>query len=356
MREQGLGALGARPSDAEATLAFSALIDLFDGIDSEALADVPPPQRHALEVALLRAAPVGPPRGTQAVAVGALNALRVVSTRTPLLVAIDDVEWLDSPSATALAFVGRRLDSTDVRFLLARRPGASPPLEQALEPGGLEHRRIALLSFAATRRLLHERLGLSVPRQVMRQIVDVTLGNPLFALEIGRTLTERGMPAIGQDLRCPRPSTTSSDARGCAPGRRPAVAARRRARPRTRQRGSRGLEGQDALDEAIELGVPIVEGADVRASHPLLAAAATRAAFDDDRRAAHHALASVVSEEQLRVRHLALATPEPDRARATAVGEAAADAAGRGAPHAAVELAEHALRLTPADAGSAPRG
>jgi DNA-binding CsgD family transcriptional regulator len=348
-REHGVRVLAARPSDAEATLAFSALIDLFDGVDSEELADVPAPQRHALEVALLRAAPVGPPRGTHAVAVGALNALRVVSTRTPLLVAIDDIEWLDSPSATALAFVGRRLDSPDVRFLLARRPGASPPLEQALEPGGLEHRRIAPLSFAATRRLLHARLGLSVPRQVMRQIVDVTLGNPLFALEIGRTLTERGMPAIGEDLPVPE---AVDDLLGTRVAALPAGVRRLLLAvalgPGLDSEDLVALEGQDALDEAIELGVLTVEGADVRASHPLLAAAATRAAFDDDRRAAHRALASVVSEEQLRVRHLALATPEPERALATAVAEAAAEAAGRGAPHAAVELAEHALRLTPA--------
>jgi DNA-binding CsgD family transcriptional regulator len=350
-REQGLRVLAARPTDAEATLAFSALIDLFDGIDSEELAAVPAPQRHALDVALLRAAPSGPPRGTHAVAVGVLNALRVVSARAPLLVAVDDVEWLDAPSASALVFVGRRLDAGDIRFLLARRPGGATPLEQALEAGGLEHCRIDPLSFAAMRGLLHARLGLSVPRQVMRRIVDVTVGNPLFALELGRTLIERGVPAIGEDLPVPEAVDDLLGTRvaGLPHGVRKLLLTVALS-PGLDVDQLVELEGQDTLDEAIELGVLVVDRADVRASHPLLAAAATRAATDEDRRAVHRTLAAVVSENQLRVRHLALATSEPDRALATTVAVAAGDAAGRGAAHAAVELAEHALRLTPAGA------
>ena len=348
--EQALRVLRARPSDAEATLAFSALIDLFDGVGSDELADVAAPQRRALDAALLRAAPVEPTGGTHAVAVAALSALRVLSARTPLLVAVDDVEWLDPPSSAALAFVGRRLDSRDVRFLLARRPGVAPPLEQALEPGGLAQCRIAPLSFAATRRLLHARLGLSVPRQVMRRIVDVTLGNPLFALEIGGSLLERGVPAIGEDIPIPE---AIEDLLGPRVGALPdgvrrlllAVALS----PGLAVEDLVELEGQEVVDEAIERRVLVVEGGDGRASHPLLAAAAKRAATDDDRRSVHRALASVIREDQLRIRHLALAASEPDGALAGAVGRAAVEAAGRGAAHAAVELAEHALRLTPPD-------
>ena len=54
-RQRGMRVLVARLSDAEARLAFSALIDLFDGVASEELAGLPPPQLHALDVALLRA-------------------------------------------------------------------------------------------------------------------------------------------------------------------------------------------------------------------------------------------------------------------------------------------------------------
>jgi hypothetical protein len=122
-RERGLRVLVARPSGAEARHSFAALIDLCDGVDIGALVGVPAPQRAALEVALLRADPGGVAPAPQAIALGVLNGLRVLSGREPLLVAIDDLQWLDPPSADALEFVAGRLGSERVRFLFARRPG-----------------------------------------------------------------------------------------------------------------------------------------------------------------------------------------------------------------------------------------
>jgi DNA-binding NarL/FixJ family response regulator len=350
-RLRGRRILSARPTDAEATLSFAALIDLFDGVESDELTAVPAPQLQALEVALLRASPTDQAPGTHAIAVGFLNALRTLATRDPLLIAIDDIDCLDPPSANALAFAARRLEGGDIGLLLARRPGAASPLEQALEPGEVDYCPIEPLSIAATRRLLSRRLGLSLSRPLLRRIFDLTLGNPLFVLEVGRTLKERGPPAIGEDVPVP---DAMEDLLGTRVARLPdgvrrlllAVALS----PDLRLVHIAALAGQDALDEAIDLGVLVVDGDHVRASHPLLAAAATGHATDDERRALHHVLATVVGESQLRVRHLALASAEPDAALAGTVASAAADAAGRGAAHAAVELADHALRLTPRDA------
>jgi DNA-binding CsgD family transcriptional regulator len=137
-REQGLLVLSAQPSGAEAELSFAALIDLCEEIDAAALSAVLAPQRSALEVALLRAEPTGTPPQPHAIALGFLNGLRALAARRPVLVAVDDVQWLDAPSADALTFVARRLEDEPVRFLLARRPGARPPLELALDRGGLE--------------------------------------------------------------------------------------------------------------------------------------------------------------------------------------------------------------------------
>ena len=69
-RDQGLHVLVARPSGAEARHSFAGLIDLCDGVEEHALAVLPPPQRAALEVALLRAEPGGRPPGAQAIALG----------------------------------------------------------------------------------------------------------------------------------------------------------------------------------------------------------------------------------------------------------------------------------------------
>ena len=202
-RQRGMRVLVARPSDAEARLAFSSLIDLFDGVASEELAGLPPPQLHALDVALLRAASAGDAPETHAVGVGCLNALRAVAASDPVLIALDDIQWLDASSASALTFVARRLEGTEIRFLLARRPGPASPLELALDPRGVERVELGPLSLGAIRRILSDRLGLSVSRQLLRRIYDATLGNALFALEVGRKLVDEGPPGIGEDLPVP---------------------------------------------------------------------------------------------------------------------------------------------------------
>jgi len=354
-RQEGLRVQTARPSNAEARLAFATLIDVLDGVGGDELSDLPVPQRQALDVALLRASPSGPAPGAHAVAVGFLNALRAVAARSPLLVAVDDIEAIDAPSAAALVFAARRLEDADVRFLLARRPGPTSELEQALAPGGLELRQIGPLSFAAVRHLLLRRLGLNVSRQAMRRIVDSTTGNPLFALEVGRTLVEHGEPAIGEEIPVPEAVEDLLGTRVAAlPHDQARLLLAVALNPDLRTTQLAELAGQHSLDDAIESGILVVDGDHVRAWHPLLAAAATRHARDEEQRTLHRALAPLVADGQLRVRHLALASSEPDADLAAAVAEAAADAARRGAAHTAVELAEHALRLTPPDAAERP--
>jgi DNA-binding CsgD family transcriptional regulator len=347
-RRRRMRVLVARPSDAEATLAFAGLIDLFDGVESEALASVPAPQLNALEVALLRAAPSGAAPEPHAIALGVLNALRTLAERDPLLIAVDDVQWLDPPSASALAFAARRLEDAGVAFVLAKRPGTSSSVEQALEPAGVQRLELDALSLGATRHLLNAKLGLTLSRQLMRRIYDTTLGNPLFSLEVGRKLVEDGVPAIGEDLPVP---DAVEDLLGTRVAGLPA--AQRRLllavalSPSIRVAQLVALADRTSLADAIEAGVLVVDGDHVRASHPLLAAAATRDAPEAERRELHRALADVVAEGELRTRHLALAAAGTDAELASTVARAARDAAGHGAAHAAVELADHALRLTP---------
>jgi DNA-binding NarL/FixJ family response regulator len=347
-RERGWRVLAARPSGAEAQLSFAALIDLFDGVETGALA-VPLPQRAALEVALLRSEPAGAPPPPHAIALGFLNALRALASRQRLAVAIDDVQWLDPPSADALAFAVRRLEGARVVFLLARRPARPTVLERALENGGLERLTIGPLSLGATRRLLAERLGLSVSRQLLRRIVEATLGNPLFSLEMGRALVERGMPAIGEDIPVPdavEDMLGTRVARLSGPVRRLLLAVALCGEPRVAELAAIGDPG--GVEDAVDAGLLLVDGARVRASHPLLAAAAKKRSRPRERRELHLALAGAVADRELRALHLALATVRPDEGLAATVAAAAAGAAARGARQEAVRLAEHALRLTPA--------
>ena len=78
-RERGIRVVSTRASGAEAQLAFAGLIDLLDGVDLRSIEGLPAPQLAALEAALLRMEPNGPPIDRGAVAFGFRNALRSVA-------------------------------------------------------------------------------------------------------------------------------------------------------------------------------------------------------------------------------------------------------------------------------------
>jgi DNA-binding CsgD family transcriptional regulator len=349
-RARGMRVVAARGSGADTRLSFAALIDLLDGIADEDFVHLPRPQRSALDVALYRTEPTGLPLEAHAIALGLLSVLRSLAKQGPVLVALDDVQWLDRSSEEALAFAARRLGDERIAFLLARRPGTPADLERALERLAPQRLELRPPSLDAVRRILWQRLELTVPRHVLRQLYEATLGNPLFVLEVGRTVKEVGLPAVGEDLPVPDAvedllGTRVAGLQG--PVRRALLAVALDATIRVGQLAM--LAGPDAIDAAVEAGVLAVDGDQVRAAHPLLAAAAVREARPADRRELHGELAGVVAAGELRTRHLALAAPCPDAGLASTVAAAAASASRRGAPQAAVELAEHAMRLTPHD-------
>ena len=332
-RAGGLRVLVARPSGAEAQLSFAALIDLCEALELSAL---PAPQRVALEVALLRRSPTGEPPQPHAIGLGLRNALAACA---PVVVAIDDIQWLDSASAEALAFAARRLDGDAVGFLFARRPGPMSAVERALERRSLEQLAVGPLSPSAIRELLE-----GTPVELARRIAEATLGNPLFALEVARAL-----PAAGAELPVPAAVEDILGTRVAGLG-----ASQRRLLLAVALSADLHLDeletiasGGAAIDAALAAGVLAVDGDRVRASHPLLAAAARTAARPQERRDLHAALAHAVREPEQRALHFALATRRPDAELAARLSTAAARAAARGARPEAVALAEQALRLTP---------
>lgn len=347
---RGRVVLAARPSGAEAQLAFAALTDLLESVDLARIPALPAPQRNALEAALLRTEPAGPGVEPRSIATGLLTTLRALAEKTPVLLAIDDVQWLDAASADALAFAMRRLDGADVRFLLARRPGRPTVLEAPLRAEGMEQLDVRPLSLGATRALLFDRLGLSPPRRVVRQIFDSAGGNPLFTLEIGRVLVARGIPAIGEELPVPEAIDDLFGARidDLPPEPRKLLLAVALS-PGLQTSQLETLGSRTALEDAVEHGVLTVEEARVRASHPLVAAAARRRSKAREQREVHRELAALASSEAQRARHLALASDHADPELAATIAAAAAEASTRGARAEAVELAEYAVRLTPPD-------
>jgi DNA-binding NarL/FixJ family response regulator len=348
-REQRTRVLGARSSSAEAQMSWAGLIDLFDGVTEE-LACLPRPQLHALQVALRRVEPGDTAPEPGAIALGVLSALRSVAADAAVLVAIDDIQWLDAPSGDVLTFAARRLERDRVRFLLTRRTGSAGGIERALEPG-VERFEVGPLSLGSVRRLLLGRLHLALPRQLLRRVLDVTMGNPLFALEVGRTLQEKGLPAIGEPLPVPDDIEAllgTRVARLRAPARKLLLALALQANLDLSQLAA--VAGSAAVEDAVDAGLLQVDGDRVRASHPLLPAAARKHSRARARRELHRELATLSGSAEVRVKHLVLGAEKPDARLAAAAADAAVGASARGGRQEAVELAEHALRLTPASA------
>jgi DNA-binding CsgD family transcriptional regulator len=347
-RDQGFPVLTARVSEAEARLSFAGLADLCDGVDAEALTSLPAPQLRALEVALRRVEPAGAPPDPLAISAGFLSAVRLLADRATVLIAIDDVPAMDAASADALAFAARRLGGDRVRFMFSRRTGRLSELERVFEPKGVERLELGALSFGAIGRVLTERLGEALPRRVLRRVFETSHGNPLFAIELGRAVLERGLPAYGAALPVPELLEDLFGARVSglsAPMRRVLLAVALSAGLSQDELGA-AVE-PFAVEDALAAGLLVVERSRVRPSHPLLAAAAARRSSARERRDLHLTLASAVADQTLRARHLALAAAAPDEELAADVAAAAAVAAKRQPIQDAIELAAHALRLTP---------
>lgn len=348
---RGYLVLSARASEAEVALSFAALADLVDGVDPDVLVSLPAPQRRALEVALRRRDPVGAAPDPFAISAGFLGALRALTDRTPLLIAVDDVQWLDAASADCLWFAVRRLSGGRARFLMTSRSGRETDLERVMGPSGVEQLELAPLSVGATGQVLSQRLGLALRHRVLRQVYETSRGNPLFALELGRMLVADGMPEIGSELPVPEVNDDIFGARvrGLPDPVRRVLLAVALSGGVGRSELSTVVDPL-AIEDAIASQLVAVDRSHLRPTHPMLAAAARQQSSAQERHDLHFELASAVGDATLRARHLALATLAPDANRAKIVADAAELAATRGAVHEAEELGAHALRLTSSDA------
>jgi DNA-binding CsgD family transcriptional regulator len=351
-RDHGFLVLPARASEAETGLLFAGLADLMENVPPEALSAVPGPQRHALDVATCRADPGEKAPEPFAASAGLLSLLSAAASNTPLLVAIDDVQWLDGASAEALRFATRRLVHRDrpIRFLLCRRPGRRAALEEVFRAAGtLEVRTLGPLSIGAIQWLVARHLATLPPRRVLRQIYEAAQGNPLFALELARLVLAGGLPEPGAELPIPEAAEDIFGPRvsALAGPVRTAVLATALSASITRPELAR-IVGPQVVDEAVGMGLLAAAHAGVRLSHPLLGAAARHLATAAERRELHLSIAMAVSDPVLRARHRAEASAGPDPELASTLAAASEAAMTRGAAVDAEQLAASALRLTPA--------
>jgi DNA-binding CsgD family transcriptional regulator len=358
--ERGVRVLTTRPAEAEARLSYASLADLVTTAYDEVRGDLPPPQRQALDVALLRAVTDGR-TDVRTVCIGLVTMLDALAASAPVLLAVDDVQWLDRASERTLSFAVRRLPAR-VSLLLTRRSDRGAPLplglDDALPGSSVERVEIGPLSVAALHHVIRAEIGAAPSRPMLVRIASASGGNPFFALEITRALSHGG-PGVAGDAHLPISDRlhelVNARIAGLSGRSREvllAVAALSRPSHAVLAAAFDSAATEAALAEAREAGVITADGATIEFTHPLLASALYGSASSEQRRHVHGRLADVVSDLEERAKHLAYATTAPDEATAREVERAADLAASRGAQDAAAELFGAAVRLTPSERSS----
>lgn len=311
---------------------------------------VPPP----LAAALRSAFGLGERILTDRLVIGAatLELLSAYAER-PLLVLVDDAQWLDRASAEALAFSARRLLADPIAVLVAVREDGSSPLAES----GFQEVRLAGLDGVSAVELLRDQVPTGLPAQVARRIVEVTGGNPLALMELAAE-AQRFDTVTGY-LPLPIPVSVSLE-RTFLRRAETISGAGRTVLLMLAAAGSGGLElvrralvglgiGPEAVEEAeAACGLVTDRSGSLAFVHPLAGAAIYHAASPAQRRAAHRALATVMGDEDAdrRVWHLAAAAGGPEEEVAAAL-EAAAERAGISSGHATAAAAlEEAARLS----------
>ena len=324
----GFRVLVTRPGEEEMQLGLTGLVDLF-GDATDVRADNPFARGHA-----------------------ALAAVRRLADEAPVVIGVDDLQWLDGGSARALRFALRRLDREPVGLLATMRAGGDPlAVAAALPPGRTEELVLGPLGPAELRRLLsdaHAVEAISAP--ALQRIYEVSAGNPLYALELGRALARSGAHAVGLPLpdslqaalagRLEHAGDLEELLRTVSALGPTSVGALRAALP--------DLPIEAQLDAAQERGLLVVDDElHVRFAHPLLGSVVYDGMPAFARRSLHARLAAGASDPDVRARHLALSTDEPDPEVATLLEAAAGRARDLEAFDRAADFAGHSLRLTP---------
>jgi DNA-binding CsgD family transcriptional regulator len=349
--DRGYRTLTSRPSEVETGYSFAGLTDLLADVADEITALLPSPQVRALDAALLREDGEGSPPEERVVAAAFLGTLRRLAGKEPVVVAVDDVQWLDVASLAVLRFALARLRDEPVAALLTARGDVPDWVRRTVPEQRLLTIELRPLSVGALQELLRDRLGMPFTRPTLLRLWETSRGNPFFALELARALERRGgrvepggelpIPSTLDGLIQERLATLTPEAEEVC---RVVAALAEPAAPLVETCVDRAAAG---LDEALRAHVLERDGERIRFTHPLLASAIAGRITAEARRTLHGRLAPLVDDPEERARHLALAVSGPDAPVASALEAAVSRARARGAVTAAAELAEQARKLTP---------
>jgi DNA-binding CsgD family transcriptional regulator len=332
-------------SESDAELAFSGLAALVGALGAIGV-DVPSPHDQTLADAI--GLGFGATTGLLAVGAATLAALAAAGERSPLLLLIDDAQWLDEPSSTALSFALRRLLDEPVVTVIGERSGDFSEFDIA----GFE--TIELRGLGVNEAMIM--LGDGTDRAVAQRCVDAALGSPLALKELARQLSPDQLAG-----RVPLPDDL----------------------PDGNQPIRSFVNRVNSLDDTVRSGLAVVaaaigataadiyaaadhfsvspydlaaaEAADIvritsdriALSHPLMRTAIRDAVGPAAMRSASAALAAAVGASDKQAWYLASASAGPDESVAHALEDVAVEADRRGAWSAAASTWERAASLSP---------
>src|ERR1700754_178364 len=354
----GMRVLRAAGVQFEADVSFSGLhqtlLPLLDG-----LVLIDPQHRDALSVAMGSGDGQSPERFV--VVDATLSLLQEAARPQPVVVMIDDLQWLDRVSASVLGSAARRLAGSRIGILAASRPDGGGFMEFA----GLPAHRLDPLVDDAAIDLVARRFPV-LDQRLRRRVLSEAQGNPLALLELPTALagTRRNpVPGLPSFLPLPRRLQSLFGARVSdlpSAGREALLLA--------------ALDGTDdlrTLRAAVGLraeGDPLVHAVRARLvwvderrgylafRHPLIRSAVVELSSDEERRRAHRTLALVLADQpDRRTWHLAQAAIEPDEQVAGLLEEGAPRGLRRGDGTGAVSALTRAAALSPAGPDRARR-
>ena len=346
-RDRGLRVLAARPAQSEMELPYAALADLLETTSDEELRLLAPPQRVAVECALART-PAAGPVDRHALSRGVLELLRGGARDGRLLVAVDDVQWLDRPTASVLAFALRRVPPAPIRVLVAARTErgstAAPPLDLGEWDATVDRIEVGPLSTTELGAVLASALGARLSRPHLETLARTAGGSPMFALELARSASPAG------EAMTPPPTLSRALANrieALDPAARSAVGAAAAALDPSVEFLLRAGVPEEGLRSARRAGIIELDGSRVSFTHPLLSTAAYEGLLPHERRDTHTRLAEASEGAIERGHHVARAATGPSASAALALDEAADEAATLGDHAGAAAFLLRAAELSP---------
>ena len=314
---RGYLVLSCRPAEAEAAFSFVGLADLIGGVVPDVLPELPRPQRRALEAALALSESEGPPAEEGVVAFAFLSTLRKLAVGNRLLLAIDDVQWLDAPSLAMLRFALARLEAESVAAILTARDEVPVWLRRGVPEARLLTIELGPLSVGALHELLRTRVGRRPsPTDALAHLGSIGGKSVLRprAREHASATRRQGGSGRGtaDSLRRGELVQQRVDRLGSS-GLEVARVVAALADPTVRLvEAAAGRRAETGLVDAVDARILEVDGERLRFTHPLLRSAVWSRATPARRRLLHAQLANVAPSAEERARHLALSTARPE--------------------------------------------